>query len=152
MIHDPVITIQRFYPQIYLACHHRHIRAASTLYRLSAQDSGLLTHLNEEQAILTGELAKHLGVSASTLSASVKRLAALGYLVRSPRARDRRQIDLRLTAKGAEAMAATSVLDRRRVADLLKQLTSAEVKQAVSGLALLAQAARRLQLNPPQPR
>jgi DNA-binding MarR family transcriptional regulator len=123
MTDAPVIAIQRFYPQIYLACHRHHVRAVSTPYRLSAQDSGLLSHLDEEQAILTGRLARHLGLSASTLSASVKRLESLGYLIRAPRARDRRQVELRLTAKGAEAMAATSVLDHTRVANLLDQLT-----------------------------
>jgi DNA-binding MarR family transcriptional regulator len=146
-----VFAIQRFYPQIYLACHRRHVRAVSTPYRLSASDSTPLTHLDEERATLTGELARHLGLSASTLSASIKRLAACGYLVRSPRAADRRKVDLLLTPKGAEAMAGTSVLDGGRVARLLGQLTPAETRRALGGLALLARAARLLQLKRPQP-
>jgi MarR family transcriptional regulator, organic hydroperoxide resistance regulator len=152
MTDDPVSAIQRFYPQIYLACHRHHVRAVSTPYRLSAQDSGLLTHLDDDQAVLTGALAKHLGLSASTLSASVKRLESLGYIVRTPRASDRRQIELRLTAKGAEAMAGASALDRRRIVKLLGQLTPSESRQAVDGLALLARAARHLQIKQPQPR
>ncbi len=147
-----VFAIQRYYPQIYLACHRHHVRAVSTPYRLSAQDSALLTHLDEEQAVLTGELARHLGLSASTLSASVKRLASLGYLVRRPRDRDRRKIDLLLTAKGAEALSGTSVLDRRRIEGLLTQLMPVEARRAVDGLALLARAARQLQLKQPQTR
>jgi DNA-binding MarR family transcriptional regulator len=144
---DHVVAIQRYYPQIYLACHVDHVRAISTPHRLSAKDSGLLSHLDEARGITAGQLARHLGVAASTLSAALTRLESLGYLTRHPRPRDRRTIELRLTARGAEAMAATSVLDRRRVAGLLARLTAAECRRAVAGLALLARAAGELQLN-----
>src|SRR5579862_7488882 len=141
------VAIQRYYPQIYLACHVDHVRAASTAHRISARDSGLLAHLDEENGITAGQLARHLGVAASTLSAAIARLESLGYLTRQARPRDRRIIELRLTAQGAEAMAATSVLDRGRVAGLLARLTPADCRRAVAGLALLARAAGELQLH-----
>jgi DNA-binding MarR family transcriptional regulator len=142
---DSVAAVQRYYPQIYLACHVDHVRAVSTPHRVSAKDSTLLSHLEETQGMTAGQLARHLGVAASTLSAAIARLEALGYLTRTPGPRDRRTIELRLTALGAEAMAATSVLDRRRVAGLLGRLTVAECRRAITGLALLARAARELQ-------
>ncbi|HZI62898.1 MAG TPA: hypothetical protein VFD62_19550, partial [Pyrinomonadaceae bacterium] len=57
---------------------------------------------------------------------------------------DRRKREIRLTARGAEAIASTSVLDAERVQALLKKLKPAERKAAVHGLALLAEGARRL--------
>jgi DNA-binding MarR family transcriptional regulator len=125
------------------------VRAVSTSYRLSAKDSTLLTHLDEGSGMTAGQLARHLGVAASTLSAAIQRLESLGYLTRTARPRDRRTIELRLTASGAEAMASTSVLDRRRVAVLLARLTAREARQAIAGLALLARAAGELQLSRP---
>jgi DNA-binding MarR family transcriptional regulator len=146
------IAVQRFYPQIYGACHVDHVRARSTVHRVSAQDSTLLAHLDEDEPLRTGRLARHLGISASTLSAAIKRLAELGYLSRTASPRDRRQVELRLTAQGAEAMASTSVLDRDRVAAVLALLAPAEQARAVAGLGLLAGAATRLQLTQPRRR
>jgi hypothetical protein len=42
-----VALVQRCNPQIYRACHKRHVRASSTVYRLSAMDSSILVHANE---------------------------------------------------------------------------------------------------------
>lgn len=149
---DLVTAIQRAYPQIYLACHVDHVRAVSTEYRLSAQDSSLLAHLDERRALLAGELARHLGLAASTLSAAIKRLERLGYLSRRTRPRDRRHVELRLTPRGAEAMAETSVLDVTRLEGVLTQLPLAKRRRAVAGLELLAEAARKFQFKQPQRR
>jgi DNA-binding MarR family transcriptional regulator len=145
-----VHAIQRFYPQIYLACHVDHVRAKSNVHHVSAHDSSLLVHLDETEPTLAGELARHLGVASSTLSAALDRLEALGHLVRRPGARDGRKVEVRLTAKGAAAVAEVSVLDRRRLEGVLAGLTAAEQKRAVAGLALLARAARAFQEKAPR--
>lgn len=139
-----VEEIQRCYPQIYLACHTRHVRAASTPHRLSAKDSSLLTHLSATEPRTPGELAAHMGVGASTLSAAIRRLGGLGYLRRSQDQSDRRAAALTLTEQGAKAMAATSVLDENRVAALLALLSGKERERAVEGMRLLAEASSRL--------
>lgn len=139
---EDVFEIQRLYPQIYVACHNDHIRAASTEWRISSQDASVLVHLEREAGMRPSTLAKHLGVAPSTLSATISRLEKLGYLSSKPAEDDKRQHELTLTARGAEAIAATSVLNAERVRALLKQLTRAERKAAVRGLALLARAAR----------
>jgi DNA-binding MarR family transcriptional regulator len=136
--------VQRLYPQIYVACHAEHIRAVSTKWRVSSQDASILVHLDREFGLSPRALARHLGVAPSTLSAALTRLAKLGYLTTRPNERDRRQREVRLTALGAEAIASTSVLDRRRVQALLAELNPEEKTQAVHGLALLARAARRI--------
>ena len=142
MSRGAVRIVQTCYPQIYLACHTRHTRAASSANGLSARDSALLAHLDERRAIAPGELAAHLGVSKSTLSAAVKRLRALGYVDTATDPRDRRVAQLRLAAKGADAMRESSVLEPARVSRLLDALTAAERRAALRGLELLARAAR----------
>lgn len=140
LVHD----VQRYYPQIYLACHVDHVRARSTPYRVSSRDAALLSHLDTRDPITAGQLAAHLAVVPSTLSEAVKRLERLGYVQRIRRPGDRRSVELRLTDAGAEAMAGGSVLDAGRVARLLAGLTPGERRRAVAGLRLLARAARAM--------
>jgi len=137
-----VRLVQVDYPQIYFACHTRHIRRASTPERLSAADSTLLAHLDEQRAVRATTLARHLGVANSTLSAAITRLAKQGYVIQSREAADRRAIELRLSQKGAAAMQAGSVLDTPRGRKMLEQLTPSQRTRALAGLALLARAAR----------
>jgi MarR family transcriptional regulator, organic hydroperoxide resistance regulator len=143
-MHTDIECLQRCYPQIYLACHTRHVRATSTVYRLSARDSSILVHLHPEEPITPTALAAHLGVRGSTLSAAVHRLERLGYLRRAKAAHDRRCAALTLTPQGAKAMSATSVLDQERVAAILRKLTRAQRSRAMQGLELLARASRKL--------
>ena len=141
---DDVFEVQRLYPQIYVACHNDHIRAGSTSWRLSSQDASVLVHLDREVGVRPGQLAKHLGVAPSTLSATISRLEKLGYLSSTPIETDKRQRELKLTSRGAEAISATSVLNAERVRSLMQKLTPAERQTAVKGLALLARAARAI--------
>lgn len=143
-----VSEIQRLYPQIYLACHVDHVRARSTEWRLSARDSALLSHLDRKTGTSPKALAAHLGVASSTLSAAIARLADLGYISSHAARADKRQRELRLTGLGAEAMAATSVLDHDRVTSLVARLNRDERKAAAQGLGLLARAARELEKKP----
>ena len=141
---DDVYEVQRLYPQIYVACHASHVRAVSTRWRVSSQDASILVHLDSEFGLSPRALAGHLSVAPSTLSAALTRLAKLGYLSNQPSEKDRRKRELRLTARGAEAISATSVLDAERVRAMLDRLKPAERKQALLGLALLAEAARKM--------
>ena len=144
MADEDVYEVQRLYPQIYVACHKDHVRAVSTKWRISSQDASILIHLDPEFGLSPRALAGHLGVAASTLSAAIARLSRLGYLTSNPGKKDIRKRELRLTARGAEAIAATSVLDAERVQVMLSELKPSERKEALSGLRLPARAARRI--------
>ncbi len=146
---DDVIALLRHYPQIYLACHVEHVRARSNAHSLSARDSSLLAHLDRERGTQAAELAQHMQVRPSTLSAALARLEGLGYIEREPDADDRRVQRLRLSALGETAMAESSVLDPQRAAALLACLAPAERERALEGLALLARAARQLNKETP---
>jgi MarR family transcriptional regulator, organic hydroperoxide resistance regulator len=137
-----VRAIQACYPQVYLACHTRHMRAKTTTWRLSSADSSVLAHLDEQTPMRPAALARHLGVGAPTLSATLARLESLGYVSRQRSDGDGRAIELRLTAKGARAMRATSVLDADRIRAVLATLSDDERIRAVAGLELLARGAR----------
>lgn len=142
---DPdVLAIQRDYPLVYMACHVEHVRASQNAHAISARESGLLAHLDPRAAQTAGELAAHLAVSPSSLSAALRRLVGLGYVERRERAGDRRHAELLLTPRGVEALQGASVLDTGRLTALLALLSPAERRAACRGLALLARAGKRL--------
>jgi DNA-binding MarR family transcriptional regulator len=141
---EAVRAIQTWYPQIYLACHRDHKRAANTGSGISPRESTILAHLDRETPMTMTALARHLGIGAPSLSAAIKRLVRLGYVVQQADDRDARRRPLRLSAAGARAMADSSVLDSARVRVLLRGLSTGERARALDGLALLARAARRL--------
>jgi DNA-binding MarR family transcriptional regulator len=144
MKHEDVYELQRLYPQIFMACHTDHVRAASTEWHISSQDASILVHLDRQTGLSPRALAGHLRVAPSTLSAAIARLAKLGYLTSEPVAQDKRRRELLLTARGAEAISCTSVLNADRVEVLLSKLSEAERKTALAGLAQLARAAREM--------
>jgi DNA-binding MarR family transcriptional regulator len=134
-------AVQAAYPRIYLACHVRHVRRASTAANVTSHEASILAHLDFVRPQKPTDLAAHLGVSKSTLSAALKRLAGLGYVARVSDTSDRRSSAVRLTRAGAHAMNIGNVLDAARLRRLLGALTADERRRAVDGIELLARAA-----------
>jgi DNA-binding MarR family transcriptional regulator len=144
---DPVLRVQVAYPQIYFACHVRHPRARTSAHRISDRDASLLGHLSPSCPMSPADLARHLGVRASTLSAQLKRLQKLGYLECRARSDDRRRVDVLLAPAGLAAIQGTSVLDTELVRAVLERLAPRDLERAVEGLELLAQASRAFQFE-----
>jgi DNA-binding MarR family transcriptional regulator len=135
--------IQFCYPQVYYACHTRHVRARSDASHLSARDSEILVHLDRSTPQTLTELASHMDLARSTLSEAVSKLETFGYLEKAPRdRRDRRQIGIVLTRKGVEAVRRTSVLESRRLHTALSRLSSSDLSAVIAGLETLARACR----------
>jgi DNA-binding MarR family transcriptional regulator len=137
--------ILTLYPRIYFACHTRHVRDPASRRLLSRHQASILDHLDEIDPTTVNDLARHMGVTAATMSLAIDRLERKGYVARMRDHADRRRVHVRLTAGGVRMREASSVLDPPRVEALVARLTGDERKAAVRGLALLADAAQREQ-------
>jgi DNA-binding MarR family transcriptional regulator len=140
---DQVAQLMAFYPRIYFACHTRHVADPKRNRILSSHQASVLDHLDEIEPTGLLTLAAHMGVTASTMSLMIDRLARNGYVIRERDSEDGRRVGLRLTKAGVRIKSEKSVLDPKRVQAVLDQLTAEERRQAIQGLALLAQASTR---------
>lgn len=131
------------YPRIFFACHTRHVRDPKTRRVLSAHQASILDHLDEQEPVTLLDLARHMGVTASTMSLHVERLVRRGYVLRERDSRDARRLRLRISASGARIREANSVLDPERVRSMLSRLSAAEQETGVRGLEILARAANQ---------
>jgi MarR family transcriptional regulator, organic hydroperoxide resistance regulator len=139
MLKGAVHRLMESYPQIYLACHRRHIRDDESGRVLTMQQSTLLQHLHPERVRSLRSLSEHLGLTSSTVSIAVSRLAEWGYVRREKSQQDKREVQLTLTSAGARVQQATTVLDPVAVSGFLKLMPPAEVERAISGIESLAQ-------------
>ena len=138
---DAVQQVMTMYPRIYFACHTRHVRDGESGKVISAHQASILDHLDEIEPTALNDLARHMGVTASTMCITVERLVRDGYVVRGQDPRDGRRVALRLTATGARLRDLKTVLDPERVKATLARLSAAERREALRGLELLAGAA-----------
>ena len=138
-----VDRVLELYPRIFHACHSRHIRDPKTRETISVHQARVLDHLDQSDPTSLMGLARHMGVSASTMSLTVDRLVRRGYVTRSREAADRRVVNLRLTGAGARLKDSQSVLDPKRVMAMILKVPPADRDAAVRGLALLAEAASK---------
>ena len=129
------------YPKIFHACHTRHVRDPRSGAVLSSHQAGILDHLDEIESTTLAGLARHSGVTASTMSIAIERLVRRGYVLRARDSADGRKVQLRLSAAGAAIRAANSVLDAERVRAMLGHLSETDMADALRGLELLAGAA-----------
>jgi DNA-binding MarR family transcriptional regulator/uncharacterized protein YndB with AHSA1/START domain len=151
LLRQTIQIVQMSFPQIYLACHTRHQRKRSNAYRLSARDSAILAHLDRWVAIAPSKLATHLGVSRSTLSEALKRLATLGLVaVPADAGHVRRRVSVVLTEAGAFAIGDTSVLETPRLEAVLSSSTPRELKAISTGISTLARVCRFHSENAPE--
>ncbi|PYT90224.1 MAG: hypothetical protein DMG41_05620 [Acidobacteria bacterium] len=140
MTSDAARQLMELYPRIYFACHARHVRDPRTRRLLSAHQASILDHLDEREPLTLVDLARHMGVTPSTMSLHVERLVRRGYVSRLRANEDGRRLRLLLTPAGVRVREAKSVLDPDRVRALVARLTPDEREAGIRGLALLARA------------
>jgi DNA-binding MarR family transcriptional regulator len=144
-IDQAIERIQFAYPQVYYACHTRHLRVRSSAVHLSERDSAILVHLDRATPTSLSELARHMGLAVSTLSEAVTRLETFGFLVKQAgHGGDRRHVGITLTPKAVTAVRAASVLDAQRLRAAMRRLSAAQRDDVITGLATLAQACRKV--------
>lgn len=142
MSNSEVESVLRCYPQIYFACHRRHVRDARTKTVLSAHQASVLDHLDDVEGTSLLELARHMGVTASTMSLMVDRLERGGYVTRERSKKDGRRLVLRLTHAGMRIKRQQNALEPKLVEAMLGRLDERQREEALRGLELLAEAAR----------
>lgn len=143
MQRNPVWQVMALYPKIFFACHTRHVRDPKSRRILSSHQASILDHLDEGEPLPLMDLAKHMGVTPSTMSISIERLVRQGYVLRSRDRNDGRRVSLTLSVAGARVRDSKSVLDPVRVRQMLSRLAPRQRDAAVRGLALLGEAAQK---------
>jgi DNA-binding MarR family transcriptional regulator len=126
------------------ACRAPFVRDPGGGTRTSAHRARVLAYLDEEDPAMVGELAEHLGVTASTMSLTLKRLEEAGYVRRDRDPLDGRVVNVRLTGAGARVREAQREMDPERVDRLLGLLGPGERPEVLRTLARLGEAADRL--------
>src|SRR5215469_1651196 len=144
MLRAEVETVLRCYPQIYFACHRRHVRDAQTGEVMSSHQASVLDHPDGREGTALFDLARHMGVTASTMSLTVDRLVRGGWVVRERSREDARRVDLRLTEAGVRVKRQQKVLEPALVSAVLERLDERKRKQALRGLEILAEASREM--------
>ena len=139
----------RHYPRIYMACHRRHVQDPKIRQTLSLNQAGIIDHLDSVEPTPLHALAKHMGVTPSTMSLNVDRLEKAGYVRRERDRQDARRIELRLTDSGTRLKEQQQPLAPELIGALLKQLKPEERADALRGLNLLAKAADQIAANAP---
>ena len=126
------------YPRILHACQARQVRDGQRL--VSRNQATILLYLDEVEPITVNTLARHLGVTAGTMSLAIDRLERQGYVVRLRDGHDRRRVLVRLSSAGVRVREATMLLDPARVAAVLSRLAEIERAQVIAALRLLTRA------------
>jgi DNA-binding MarR family transcriptional regulator len=139
-----VETVLRCYPQIYFACHRRHVRDAQTEAVLSAHQASIVDHLDDVEGTSLFDLARHMGVTASTMCLTIDRLQRGGYVRRERSKSDARRVDLTLTPAGVRIKRQQKVLEPELVSAMLARLDEKKRRKALAGLELLAAAAQEV--------
>ncbi|HIB08272.1 MAG TPA: MarR family transcriptional regulator [Gemmatimonadetes bacterium] len=137
---DVEIILSAF-PRIYFACRPRQVTDPVDGKVLSFHQATILSHLDLVDPTMVGELAGHLGVTASTMSLNLSRLEEGGYVTRQRDPEDRRVMNVCLTEAGERVRLAHNTLDPDRVDRMIDGLDPVRRRTALSGLAYLAEAA-----------
>src|SRR5436190_6556258 len=102
-----------------------------------AQMRVLWTLDNNGDTATPGEIAERLGITSSTATGLVERLAEGGYIHREHSTKDRRQVLLRLRPKGRRMMAGFRKLRQSRLQQLMTRLGRGDMDRMTGALETL---------------
>jgi DNA-binding MarR family transcriptional regulator len=80
----------------------RRVRAAAASHELSMTEAAVMSRLAREGPATTADLARAEGVKPQSMGATIAALEDLGMVERKPHPTDGRQVNIELTAKGAD--------------------------------------------------
>ena len=132
------------YPAIFLACHRKHVRQDEAGKAISEHQASVLDHLQAARPTTPSKLAEHMGVSRSTMSIMVARLARGGYIASSRDKNDARCVGLTLTPAGVRVKEQNTILDPELVRQMFRPMPARELDTALQGIESMAKYARIL--------
>src|SRR5208337_3917198 len=112
--------------------------------KITEHQASVLDHLHATRPTTLSRLAEHMGVSRSTMSITVSRLIRGGYIARRHDTKDRRSVDLTLTAAGARIKEQNTLLDPDLIQKMFGLMRGAELEVALRGIERLAASAKAL--------
>lgn len=147
MLKSDVAFLMSALPRIQFACEPRDeggVRPRHTSGGLTEHQARILRHLDLDDPTMVSELAEYMGVTNSTMSLTLRRLEAAGYIHRTRDPDDRRVMNVRLTPEGGELKDAAQALDPDRLDALLRRLSDEDRIRALQGVLALSRAADAL--------
>jgi DNA-binding MarR family transcriptional regulator len=145
MTSDPLNDLLRQWAEVFMHHSMRDFRQFTRLSGLSMSQLGTLFRLYHCGTCRVSDIGEHLGVTNAAASQMIDRLVQLDLLLRSENPNDRRNKSLVLTAKG-RALVVESIEARRRwMQELTTTLSPDQQESITSALAVLIQAAQRLE-------
>jgi DNA-binding MarR family transcriptional regulator len=128
-------SFESLFPKVRRALHSCGRPAAG-----GGRQASLLEHLDPLLPAYPAALARHLGITPSTVSLTVDRLVARGLALRERSTGDARRLGIRLTAEGARLRDAGGGLDADRVRGALRRLSPRRRRRVLRGLRILVRA------------
>jgi DNA-binding MarR family transcriptional regulator len=104
----------------------RRVRAAAASHELSLTENAVLARLDKDGPATTADLARAESVRPQSMRSTVAALEELGLIERKPHPTDGRQVNLELTAKGAEVRRRTIDAKRTWLAQAVARLDEQE--------------------------
>ena len=105
---------------------------------LTASEVNVLANLADGQPRTVSEIGAAAGVRPTTLTGVLDRLEEKGQLARAPRARDRRAVEISLTAAGSKSAARVAEAFKALESRALDGVPESAIKQARRVLTALA--------------
>lgn len=141
-------VVRQLYPAVYRRFHVRrqHLPGSDLTPRML----GLLRHLAAAGPLTIGEQARHLGLTAATVTELVDRLEARRLVERMRDERDRRRVFVWLTSEGRRRAAGhPEVLETGLLASAVARMGHGERAHLIAGLRALLDAADAVEARAP---
>ncbi len=104
----------------------RRVRAAGALHELSWTESAVMARLAKSGPATTADLARAEAVKPQSMGATIATLEEMGFVERKPHPTDGRQVNIELTAKGADVRKSSKDAKRTWLAQAIAGLDDTE--------------------------
>jgi DNA-binding MarR family transcriptional regulator len=104
----------------------RRVRAAAASHELSLTESAVMARLAKDGPATTAELARAESMKPQSMGTTIAALEERGLVERRPHPTDGRQVNIELTAKGAEVRKSAREAKRTWLAQAIAQLDEEE--------------------------